>query len=92
MQSFLTVNFMCTEQALFLVLSDGCRLGRCFPEEHTLSDIVLLLNGLLIEKISEGAVLMPDDEMLVISEEMYRRLIDECRERYSKALIKHTER
>ncbi len=72
----------------FLVLSDGCRLGRCFPEEHTLSDIVLLLNGLLIEKIREGAVLVPDDEMVVISEEMYRRLIDECRERYSKGFNK----
>ena len=41
-----------------------------------------------MKKIREGAVLVPDDEMVVISEEMYRRLIDECRERYSKGFNK----
>lgn len=66
----------------FLVLGEECRLGRCFPEENTLSDIVLLINQLLSEKISTGKISVPPDEQLQIPREIFRSLIEECKERF----------
>ncbi len=66
----------------FLVLGEECRLGRCFPEENTLSDIVLLINQLLSEKISAGKISVPPDEQLQIPRETFRSLVEECKERF----------
>ena len=38
----------------FLVLGEECRLGRCFPEGNTLSDVVLLTNQLIQKRVTEG--------------------------------------
>ena len=66
----------------FLILGEESRLGRCFPEENTLSDIVLLTNGLLLQKLEAGELEAPPDEQLVLPRETFRRLLEECRERY----------
>lgn len=72
----------------FLVLGEECRLGRCFPEENTLSDITLLINRLLAEKTERGEIPVPADEEIRISRETFRGLVEECREKYRRGLNK----
>lgn len=72
----------------FLVLGEESRLGRCFPEEHTLSDVVLLFDQLLKEMVNEGKIVVPPDEQIRIPRETFRRIVDECKERFGHGLNK----
>lgn len=72
----------------FLILGEGCGLGRSFPEENTLSDIVLLCNRILCEKVVSGQIQVPADEHIRIPAENYRQLIEECKARFGGGLIK----
>lgn len=72
----------------FLILGENCRLGRTFPEENTLSDIVLLLFQLLQEEIREGKIEVPLDEQIRIPKENFQRLIEKCKERFGAGFNK----
>lgn len=66
----------------FLILHNDCRLGRCFPEENTLSDIVLLFNQLLKEYLDEGKISVPADERIRMPKENFQGLVEECKRRF----------
>lgn len=66
----------------FLILEENCRLGRTFPEENTLSDIVLLLYQLLQEEIRTGRVEVPLDEQIRLPKENFQRLVEKCKEQF----------
>lgn len=72
----------------FLILGEDCRMGRCFPEENTLSDIVLLVHSVIQEKIQRNELVLGAEEKLVVPGEYFTGLLEECRERYSKGFIK----
>lgn len=72
----------------FLILGEECRLGRCFPEENTLSDIVLLMNQMIMEKIEAKEIAVSVNESIRIPKERYRSMVEECKERYGKGLVK----
>lgn len=72
----------------FLILGEDCRMGRCFPEENTLSDIVLLVHSVIQEKIQRNELVLGAEEKLVVPGEYFMGILEECRERYSKGFIK----
>lgn len=72
----------------FLVLGEECRLGRCFPEGNTLSDIVLLTNTLIEEKVANGKITIPMDEQIGIPKEVFRAIVEECKEKFGQGLNK----
>lgn len=72
----------------FLILGEECRLGRCFPEENTLSDIVLLMNQMIMEKVEAKEIAVSANESIRIPKERYRSMVEECKERYGKGLVK----
>lgn len=72
----------------FLILGENCRLGRTFPEENTLSDIVLLLYQLLQEEIREGKIEVSLDEQIRLPKENFQRLIEKCKERFGAGFNK----
>ena len=72
----------------FLILGEECRMGRCFPEENTLSDIVLLTNHLITTKIDSGEIPVLFGGQIRIQKESFRSLAEECKEKYGKGLIK----
>ena len=69
----------------FLILNENSHLGRCFPEENTLSDIVLLFNRILQEKLQTGEIQVPLNEQISIPREAFQILAEECRERFGAA-------
>lgn len=72
----------------YLVLGEECRMGRCLPEENTLSDIVLLLGQLIREKVEHRIFCLQTDETVRLSQEEYRGLIEECKKRFDSGFIK----
>lgn len=72
----------------FLVLGEDCRMGRCFPEENTLSDIVLLVHGIIKEWIEDGRIKPGTEEKLEMPRESFREILECCKERYGNGFIK----
>ena len=72
----------------FLILSQDCRMGRCFPEENTISDVILLVNGMICEKIEEGEIVPAADERIFIPREMFTGILESCKELYGRGFIK----
>ena len=58
------------------------------PEENTLSDIVLLCNGLLRREIEEGRIAVPADERIRVPKEQFRNLVENCKTEYGKGFSK----
>lgn len=88
LSEFLDCELHVHRSGAFLILGDDCRMGRCFPEENTLSDIVLLVNSLIGEKIQEGKIVPGAEEQILLPREAFLGILEECRERYSRGFIK----
>lgn len=72
----------------FLVIGEDSNLGKSFPEENTLSDIVLLWCGLFRQKINDGDIEVPIGEDIVISIQQFVAISEECKRRYGNGWIK----
>ncbi len=72
----------------FLVLGEESRMGRCFPEENTLSDITLLCCQLILEAIKNKEINVPADEAVQMPYPQFTRILESCRERFGKGFIK----
>lgn len=72
----------------FLIMGESGNLGRCFPEEKTLSDIVLLCNGMIQEYVRRGSWELSQQEYLVLREEEFEHLLTECKRHYGGGFIK----
>lgn len=72
----------------YLVLGEECRMGRCIPEENTMSDIVLLCGQLIREKVERREYELSTNENIRVSRETFRSLIEECKERFGKGFTK----
>ena len=88
LSEFLDCELHVHRSGAFLILGEDCRMGRCFPEENTLSDIVLLVNSLIEEKIQEGKIVPGAEEQIDLPREAFLGILEECRERYSRGFIK----
>lgn len=88
LSEFFDCQLQVHRNSAFLVLGEECRMGRCFPEEHTLSDIVLLLHALLGEQIQKGEILPGTEEIILLPKEVFLDLLEICRERYGKGFAK----
>ena len=72
----------------FLVVGESCRMGSFLPEENTVSDIILLLGQLIREKVESGRYEPKEGEMLWLTEEEFRSLIEECKRRFGRGFVK----
>jgi uncharacterized protein (TIGR02678 family) len=72
----------------YLILREDCRLGKTFPEENTLSDIILLCNTLLRKEIEEKKIQVPVNEQIKIPKEQFRSLLESCKRKYGSGFNK----
>ena len=72
----------------FLILGEECRMGRCFPEENTLSDAVLLTNHLIQKRIENREISVGAEEEIYVPEEVFMGILEECKENYGKGFSK----
>ena len=81
-------NLHIHKSSAYLVINEGSRLGRAFPEESTLSDIVLLVNDLILNRIGENKLTPAVDESIVLSLESFNELIEEAKRLYGNGFAK----
>ena len=72
----------------FLVLGQDARFGRNFPEENTLSDIILLCNDILRDEIQKQKILVAVDESILLPKEQFQEMIERCKNEYGKGFAK----
>jgi uncharacterized protein (TIGR02678 family) len=88
LSKYLECDLHVHKSGAFLILGEDSRLGRCFPEENTISDITLLCCGLIRREIDEGRIPVPADEQIVITLEQFQQLVEQCRNQYRDGFIK----
>ena len=81
-------NLHIHKSSVYLVINEGSRLGRAFPEESTLSDIVLLVNDLILNRIGENKLTPAVDESIILSLESFNELIEEAKRLYGNGFAK----
>lgn len=88
LSKFLDCDLQIYKSGAFLILGEESRLGRCFPEEKTISDITLLCCGLLRKEIEEKHFVLPADEQVCISSEQFEQVVEKCKNLYGSGFIK----
>ena len=87
-ESLFDCNLHIHKSSAYLVINEGSRLGRAFPEESTLSDIVLLVNDLVLSRIDENKLTPAVDESIILSLENFNELIEETKRLYGNGFAK----
>lgn len=85
---YLDCELQIHKTSAFLIMGEDSRLGRCLPEEHTLSDITLLCFQLFRMEIESGNMEVPVDEQIQISLQQYEQIIERCKERFGAGFVK----
>ncbi len=88
LEGFIPCELQVYRSSAFLILGEDSHMGRCIPEENTLSDILLLCGLLLREKVDRGEYEVGKDENIRITREAFRGLLQECKERFGKGFNK----
>lgn len=88
LDQFFDCELQVHKTSAFLVMGEDSNLGKSFPEENTLSDIVLLWCGLFRQKINDGDIEVPVGEDIAISTQQFVAISEECKRRYGNGWIK----
>jgi uncharacterized protein (TIGR02678 family) len=88
METWLGISFHVHRNGAMLVLEPTKSMGRCFPDNRAISDIVLQMNSLLLSDIREGRITSGTDDRFVLSWAAFAsaaaRLKEKCMGGWSK--------
>ena len=73
----------------FLLSGEDCRMGNTFPENKSLSDILMLCFGEIRKKIEHGEWKVLQDEMCLIDQIEFENLIKEIKQEYGSGFSKN---
>lgn len=76
------------KEAALIVLEETERIEESFPNTSTISDIVLCLNKLILEKLSEGLLTIGEDFNIHIEEGEFFKILEELKFKKSEAWSK----
>lgn len=88
LEGFIACELQVYRSSAYLILGEDCRMGMFLPEENMLSDIVFLFGQMIREKADAGKYEIQSDEIIRISREDFRGLLEECKERFGAGFIK----
>lgn len=83
LENFLEYNLHVHKNGALVVLSPEKNMKDVFPGGKTISDVVLLFNSLVREKLDNEVLQMKADDTLVISRAYFGSLTEELKESYS---------
>ncbi|NLT48131.1 MAG: TIGR02678 family protein [Clostridiales bacterium] len=83
LESFLDCSLQVHKTSAYLIVGPESSLGRSFPENNTMSDIILLMCGLVREQIESEQIKLNIDETIDMTVIEFEALIETCRGRYS---------
>jgi uncharacterized protein (TIGR02678 family) len=83
LDSFLDFNFHVHKNGALVVLDKERNLKDTFPGGKAISDVVLLFNSLILEKIDEKKLNIKVDDTITLSTAHFESLVEELKERFS---------
>lgn len=87
-ESFLPCELQVYRSGTYLVLGEGAHLGQVFPEDNSMSDIILLLGSMVQARIEDGKYQPTKEEMIHVSFEEMEQLIAQCKSLYGRGFAK----
>lgn len=72
----------------YLIAGPDCRIGSGFPENNTLSDILMLCNQLFLAAVTRGELTVDADECIRLSRIQLEQIIRSCKEQYGSGFPK----
>lgn len=81
-EKYFNMSFFVYKDCAFAVYDKGKNYNSVFPEEKTISDIALLMNGLLREKVEIGEIKLDMRERAFISKNTFESYVMELKKRY----------
>lgn len=88
MSEFLDGRLHLHKNAAFLTMEKENAFGDRHPGNSACSEIVALICGEIRERVAEGTFTRREDDCICLESETFRRLIGECREKYSNGWSK----
>ncbi|MDF2472327.1 MAG: hypothetical protein K0R21_109 [Anaerocolumna sp.] len=88
LEQYLDCNLQVHKTSAYLVIGKDGELGRTFPENNTLSDIILLFHNMIRQKVTQGILNASVDENMDMSLAGFEQLINEFRQKYRSGFIK----
>jgi len=80
-EKYFQSEFHVHKNGAFLVLSDDKNYKNAFPEHKTISDIVLQMNKLIVEKVEGDNLNKAENDVITISKQYFDKLVNEVREK-----------
>lgn len=72
----------------FLVLGEGCNMGKCFPDANNLADIALLCSNLVRELAAEGKLEIDIRDEAWMPESQFLNIIERCKKECQEGFAK----
>lgn len=73
----------------YLLVGGECRIGKEFPGNNVLSDIMLLCFSVIRERISEGKWKVHADEICTVDQPDFERMLKEVKQRFGSGFTKN---
>lgn len=83
LENVFDVYFHVHKSSAYMILKENSQFKDVFPNGKNISDIVLQLNRIILNKIKDKVLVPRNDDKIVISLLQLEQLINECREKYS---------
>ena len=88
MSAYLDVDLQVYKSGAYLVQGPDNRMGRFYPEENTMSDIILFLGSLIHEELKKKNLRLSSHEQIILSKEGMRKLLEKLRKRNGAGFAK----
>ena len=82
-EKYLESDFHVHKNGAFLILNIDKNYKKSFPENKTISDIILQFNSIITNKIENGIINTKEDDVIILSIQSFESIIKELRYNYS---------
>ena len=87
-EKYLKSDLHVHKNGAFLILNSDKNYKESFPENKTISDIVLQMNSIIIDRVKDGSIEKREDDIITISIHFFENMVEELRDKYSSGWSK----
>lgn len=85
---FLDCELQIYKNQAFLILGEDANMGKCFPDDNSISDIALLCGNMLRDMVEQGVIRQDIQDVIYIYENQLLDIIENCKKIYQKGFAK----
>lgn len=87
-EKYLKSDLHVHKNGAFLILNSDKNYKESFPENKTISDIVLQMNSIIIDRVKDGSIEKREDDIITISIHFFENMVEELEDKYSSGWSK----